>query len=54
VLDATVQYRLPGNHVHLSVAGKNLTDARYIFSRRPQGIRVRTPRLLTAGLDVTF
>jgi Fe(3+) dicitrate transport protein len=54
LLDATVQYRLPGDHVHLSVAGKNLTDARYIVSRRPQGIRVSTPRLLTAGLDLTF
>lgn len=54
LLDATVRYRLPGDHVHLSVAGKNLTAARYIVSRRPQGIRVSTPRLFTAGLDVTF
>ncbi|HEX8506430.1 MAG TPA: TonB-dependent receptor [Hymenobacter sp.] len=54
LLDATVLYRLPGDHVRLSLAGKNLTDARYIASRRPQGIRVSTPRLLTAGLDVTF
>jgi Fe(3+) dicitrate transport protein len=54
LLDATLLYRLPGNHVTISVAGKNLTDERYIASRRPQGIRVSTPRLLTAGLDVTL
>ncbi|UOG77588.1 TonB-dependent receptor (plasmid) [Hymenobacter tibetensis] len=54
LLDATLLYRLPGNHVSISLAGKNLTDERYIASRRPQGIRVSTPRLLTAGLDVTL
>ncbi|MBC8081766.1 MAG: TonB-dependent receptor [Hymenobacter sp.] len=54
LLDATAAYRLPGNHVTLSVAAKNLTDHRYIASRRPEGIRVGTPRLLTAGLDFTF
>ena len=31
-----------------------LTDNRYVASRRPEGIRVGTPRLLTAGVDVTF
>ena len=54
LLDATVLYRLPGNHVSLSLAGKNITNERYIASRRPQGIRVSTPRLLTFGLDVTL
>ncbi|WP_375436311.1 TonB-dependent receptor family protein [uncultured Hymenobacter sp.] len=54
LLDATVLYCLPGNHVSLSVAGKNLTNERYIASRRPQGIRVGTPQLLTVGLDVTL
>lgn len=54
LLDATAIYRLPGNHVALNVAAKNITDHRYIASRRPEGIRVGTPRLLTAGVDLTF
>lgn len=47
-------YRLSGNHVSLNVAAKNLTYHRYIATHRPEGIRVGTPRLLTADLDVTF
>ena len=31
-----------------------LTDNRYVASRRLEGIRVDTPRLITAGVDVTF
>ena len=31
-----------------------LTANRYVASRRPEGIRVGMPRLLTAGVDVTF
>ena len=31
-----------------------LTDNRYVASRRPEDIRVGTPRLLAAGIDVTF
>lgn len=53
LLDATASYRF-GRHVAFSVAGKNLAGARYIASRRPEGIRVGTPRLLTAGVDFTF
>jgi Fe(3+) dicitrate transport protein len=35
-------------------AVKNLTDERYIVSRRPQGIRVGLPRFVTAGVDFNF
>ena len=31
-----------------------LTNNRYVASRRPEGIRMSTPRLLTTGVDVTF
>ncbi len=40
--------------MRLGVAGKDLTGARYIISRRSQGIRMSTLCLLTAGVDVTF
>ena len=31
-----------------------LTDNRYLASRRLEGIRLGTPRLLTTDVDVTF
>lgn len=40
------------NRVTVSAAVKNLTDERYIASRRPQGIRVGLPRFVTAGIEV--
>lgn len=33
---------------------KNLTNERYIVSRRPQGIRVGLPRFVSLGLNYTF
>lgn len=55
VYDASVQYdlpRLPGVRVVGSV--KNLAGRSYIASRRPEGIKVGLPRLMTAGLSWTF
>ena len=37
-----------------NVAVKNLTNQRYITTRRPEGIRVSLPRMLTAGFEVNF
>ncbi len=54
-VDATARYRLPGlPGVELSAALKNLADARYIASRRPEGIKVGAPRLLQVGMAWDF
>ncbi|TVQ47136.1 MAG: TonB-dependent receptor [Saprospirales bacterium] len=53
-MDANLYYSLPNRPIRLNVAVKNLTDNRYIVSRRPQGIRVSTPRFITAGINLTF
>jgi len=37
---------------HVSI--KNLTNERYIASRRPQGIRVGLPRFISAGIALGF
>jgi Fe(3+) dicitrate transport protein len=53
VWNAAATYRLPrGVTVFGSV--KNLTDATHIASRRPEGIKPGTPRLVQAGLRVSF
>ena len=55
VVDAGLRYRLPvATSASLSLSVKNLTDERYISSRRPQGIRLGLPRMLTFGLNVTL
>ncbi|MBC7921447.1 MAG: TonB-dependent receptor [Ferruginibacter sp.] len=53
-LDATAFYEIPKWKTSFNVAVKNLSDERYVASRRPQGIRVGLPRLVTAGLDIRF
>lgn len=53
-LDAVVGYQLRDGKVAFNLALKNLTDQRYISTRRPQGIRVGLPRLITAGIDFNF
>ena len=64
VFDAGMRYHLPagmrsslmpaGLNATLSVSVKNLTDERYIASRRPQGIRLGLPRIVTFGLEVSL
>jgi Fe(3+) dicitrate transport protein len=54
VWDASLHYRFKNPNIVFRINGKNLTDARFIASRRPQGIRVGLPRLITAGVDVSF
>lgn len=54
VLDASASYLFKSIPLRLHVSVKNLTDERYIASRRPQGIRVGLPRFITAGVDYTF
>ncbi len=51
VLDATVLYAI-NRHVSMNLAVKNLTNERYMVSRRPQGIRLGLPTFFTAGIDI--
>ncbi len=52
VVDATAYYPLKHKKCTLTIAAKNLTNQRYIVSRRPQGIRVALPTLVTAGFSL--
>lgn len=53
LLDLTLLYEInPKSDFFVSV--KNLSDERYIASRRPQGIKVGIPRFITAGIDYHF
>ncbi len=54
VADVNVLYHIPKTKVSLNVAVKNISNERYIVSRRPQGIRVGNPRFISAGVDVSF
>ncbi|MFN0200025.1 MAG: TonB-dependent receptor family protein [Bacteroidia bacterium] len=52
VYDANLYYKNEKWHTTFNLGVKNLTNERYIVSRRPQGIRVGIPRFITAGIDV--
>ncbi|KEO74976.1 TonB-dependent receptor [Anditalea andensis] len=54
VLDAVVSYNIPKINSRFNLAIKNITDERYIATRRPQGIRVGLPRFITAGYEFRF
>ena len=51
LLDANLYHRVPKWHTVFNLSVKNLTNERYIASRRPEGIRVGVPRIITIGLD---
>lgn len=53
-LDATVYYTLEKIRTTVQLSVKNLTDERYIASRRPQGIRVGLPRWVGLTLEHKF
>jgi Fe(3+) dicitrate transport protein len=52
VFDANLAYTLNRWNTTFSVSGKNITNERYIITRRPQGIRLGLPRMITAGVKV--
>lgn len=52
VVDASLAYTLRKGGVTFNISGKNLTNHRYIVTRRPQGIRLGLPRMVTAGFRV--
>ncbi len=54
VADASIRYHIPKWKLSLFGTAKNLSDERYIASRRPQGIKVGIPRMLVIGLDKKF
>jgi Fe(3+) dicitrate transport protein len=54
VLDATLYHRIPKINAQFNLSVKNLTDERYISTRRPEGIRVGLPRFITAGFEIKF
>jgi Fe(3+) dicitrate transport protein len=52
VLDANLMWSIPKfEQIFASVAVKNVTNERYIVSRRPQGIRLGLPRFISVGLE---
>ncbi|TVQ89090.1 MAG: TonB-dependent receptor [Bacteroidetes bacterium] len=54
VTNMHIWYRLGGSGLEFSLSIKNLTNERYIASRRPQGIRVGLPRFISAGISYGF
>jgi Fe(3+) dicitrate transport protein len=54
VADAALRLAVPKWKSTFFCTVKNLGDARYIASRRPQGIKVGTPRLIVVGVESVF
>lgn len=54
IFDLTLKYSLDYYNSQIFIAVKNLTDERYIASRRPQGIKVGLPRFISAGFELTL
>lgn len=55
VLNGVIGYTIPGyESASINVSIKNITDERYMASRRPQGIRPGLARFISAGFDVQF
>lgn len=52
--DSGLKYSVSKINSIFSLSVKNITDERYIASRRPQGIRVGMPRMVFAGIKVNF
>lgn len=54
VFDVTGKYFIKKLNTSFYVSMKNLTDERYIASRRPEGIKVGLPRFITAGFELNL
>ncbi len=54
VFDVNVYYKIKKINAQLTGSVKNLTNERYITSRRPQGIRVGLPRIAVVTFEMTF
>lgn len=53
-IDGTIQYYVPKIYSTFNISVKNLTNERYIATRRPDGISVGIPRFISAGVDFKF
>jgi Fe(3+) dicitrate transport protein len=54
IIDVNASYQIPKTYASFNLAIKNLSNERYISTRRPEGIRVGLPRLVTAGFEINF
>lgn len=56
LLDARIAYTFQAERWSLGayILGKNLTDERYIASRRPQGIQPGMPRMILGGIQGSY
>ena len=54
IMDFTGFIKLPKKDIVFNLAVKNLTNERYIASRRPQGIRVGIDRQIVAGIELKW
>lgn len=53
-IDATLIYDVKKWNSRFNLTIKNLTNERFIASRRPEGIRLGLPRFITAGYEFRF
>lgn len=53
-MDVNFMYEWKDQNAIFNLSVKNITDSRHIVSRRPAGIRVATPRMVTGGIDFRF
>jgi Fe(3+) dicitrate transport protein len=53
-LDGHLSYRKPDSPWRFFGSIRNMTNERFIASRRPQGIRVQVPRFISGGVELTF
>jgi Fe(3+) dicitrate transport protein len=53
-IDGTLQYHIPKIYSTFNISVKNITNERYIATRRPEGLSVGLPRFITAGFDFKF
>ncbi len=55
VLNGVIGYMIPGfDSASINLSMKNITDERYMASRRPQGIRPGLARFVSAGFELKF
>lgn len=54
ITDFNLFYQLPKQKISAYIAAKNISNVRYISTRRPEGIRIGLPRLITAGLEISL
>ncbi len=54
LMDGSLYWKVPNIFTTFRFSVKNMTNERYIASRRPQGIKVGLPVFITGGLEFAF